>query len=365
MLPGAEDYSPAGALSVAGTDYNADAMSGSPDGNATGTLVDCGLGDSTCSGVADSLCLISRGDVSFADKVLNCEAGGGIGAIIYNNVSGPLLGTLGDTVTSIPSIGVSQADGTQLRGELDSSASVTVSSSEPYVRLDGTSMATPHVSGVAALVWSHFPTASNEEIRDALASSALDVNGDGRDNYFGYGIVQAYAALVALGGAGSECSSDADCDDGNVCNGDETCLSGSCASGSALSCDDGNECTDDTCDAALGCQSTAVADGTSCADSDICNGDEVCTAGSCGAAGVASAGTACSDGDACNGDETCDGSGSCVAGSALQCGADEICDSQDGCVSAPSCKASGDKCKSNSECCSGACYIGGGRPRCG
>ena len=48
-----------------------------------------------------------------------------------------------------------------------------------YTRLNGTSMATPHVSGAAALAWSARPEASYEEIRTALLEGADAVNGLG------------------------------------------------------------------------------------------------------------------------------------------------------------------------------------------
>jgi subtilisin family serine protease len=64
--------------------------------------------------------------------------------------------------------------------------------------LSGTSMATPHVSGVAALVWSHFPTKSAFEIRTALESTADDLGTAGRDNSYGYGLVNAKRAYDFL-----------------------------------------------------------------------------------------------------------------------------------------------------------------------
>lgn len=54
------------------------------------------------------------------------------------------------------------------------------------------------------------------------------------------------------------------CADANVCNGAETCTAGVCTAGTPLNCDDGNECTTDTCDPLLGCQSTPLPDGTPC-----------------------------------------------------------------------------------------------------
>lgn len=63
-----------------------------------------------------------------------------------------------------------------------------------YRSISGTSMATPHVAGVAALVWSFFPQCTNEQIRSVLNNTAKDKGSAGRDNFYGYGIVQAKAA---------------------------------------------------------------------------------------------------------------------------------------------------------------------------
>jgi len=61
-------------------------------------------------------------------------------------------------------------------------------------------MATPHVSGVAALIWSANPSWTNVQIREAMAATAMDLGEAGRDVYFGYGLVQAKDALNYLGG---------------------------------------------------------------------------------------------------------------------------------------------------------------------
>jgi len=61
----------------------------------------------------------------------------------------------------------------------------------------GTSMATPHVSGVAALIKSIHPDWSNEQIRHILRSSATDLGAPGRDEVYGYGKVNAHAALTS------------------------------------------------------------------------------------------------------------------------------------------------------------------------
>ncbi|MGD9404647.1 MAG: S8 family serine peptidase, partial [Anaerolineae bacterium] len=67
-----------------------------------------------------------------------------------------------------------------------------------YEAWGGTSMATPHVSGVAALLWSANPELTNVQIREAMDMTALDLGDPGRDVHYGYGLVQAYDALDYL-----------------------------------------------------------------------------------------------------------------------------------------------------------------------
>ncbi|WP_028108193.1 S8 family serine peptidase [Ferrimonas futtsuensis] len=178
-------------------------MDGSPIQSASGDLVDCGTGEASCA-ASGKICLIARGNVSFSDKVLNCESNGGIGAVIYNNEPGMLYGTLGEVATQIPSVGISDTDGAALQASLGS-ANLAVST-DHYAYFDGTSMATPHVVGVAALVWSNNPTCSNAELRSALSSTAEDLGAAGRDDAYGHGLVRAYDAHLALasctGGSG-------------------------------------------------------------------------------------------------------------------------------------------------------------------
>lgn len=176
-------------------------MAGSPVLTANAPLADFGIGDATSDTVNGKICLIQRGTIPFATKVTNCQLSGGVGAMIYNNVPGPLNGTLGTTVTSIPSVGLSDVDGATLKGLLGGSVAVNsyvkITSSN-YAYFSGTSMATPHVSAVAALVWSYFPSCTAREIFHALDQSAKDIDVPGRDDNTGHGLVQAGAALKYL-----------------------------------------------------------------------------------------------------------------------------------------------------------------------
>ena len=75
---------------------------------------------------------------------------------------------------------------------------------DKYGSLSGTSMATPHVAGAAALVWSYFPECSNHQIRNILALTAKDVGSSGCDDKTGFGLVQAKAAYDILDKHGCE-----------------------------------------------------------------------------------------------------------------------------------------------------------------
>jgi hypothetical protein len=67
----------------------------------------------------------------------------------------------------------------------------------------GTSMATPHVAGVAALLKSFKLNASPGEIRGAIELTAIDLGSSGRDNYYGHGLIDVEAAMNMLGGGGA------------------------------------------------------------------------------------------------------------------------------------------------------------------
>jgi len=61
--------------------------------------------------------------------------------------------------------------------------------------MQGTSMATPHVSGVVALMWALNPTLTNVEVRDMIQDTADPIEGTGSE--WMYGKVDAYAAVLA------------------------------------------------------------------------------------------------------------------------------------------------------------------------
>ncbi len=64
-----------------------------------------------------------------------------------------------------------------------------------YAWWSGTSMATPHVSGLAGLLFAQDPTRSNAEVRSIIEATVDDLGDAGFDSLYGYGRINAYAAI--------------------------------------------------------------------------------------------------------------------------------------------------------------------------
>lgn len=113
----------------------------------------------------------------------------------------------------------------------------------------------------------------------------------------------------------------ATCDDGDACTGQDLCDADAFCSGEALNCDDENVCTLDTCDPELGCVYVASLEG--CDDGDPCNGVETCDGNNACIAGPA---PECGDGTtngACG--EECDDGGTLDGdGCSAECLAEEV-----------------------------------------
>jgi subtilisin family serine protease len=65
-----------------------------------------------------------------------------------------------------------------------------------YALYQGTSMAAPHVTGVAALIKARNPGFTPADIRNRLLASAVDLGPPGPDDRFGYGVVNAFRAVT-------------------------------------------------------------------------------------------------------------------------------------------------------------------------
>jgi subtilisin family serine protease len=152
--------------------------------------------------VAGNIALIQRGDSSFASKVHKAQDAGAVAVIIFNNVAGNFNGTLGtarDDASNrdwVAGVSLSMADGQALVALGTPTVSV-INAVGDFNRFSGTSMATPHVSGCAALTWAANPSLTNQQVRDILKQTARDLGVPGTDPQYGAGLVDAAAAVRA------------------------------------------------------------------------------------------------------------------------------------------------------------------------
>lgn len=193
-----------GSASEGGVPYVANPLEFSPMGNISGPLVECGLADSTtsCPGKPASgawIAMVNRGVIAFADKVNNVKAQGASAAIIANNdTAAPDDAgsfTLGAAGSWIPTVSVSYNSGVAIRAGGLGNGSVSVTATD-YAYYNGTSMATPHATAVAAVAWSAKPSLTAVKIRSVLQNSSQDLGTAGRDVYYGFGLVRADLAAA-------------------------------------------------------------------------------------------------------------------------------------------------------------------------
>jgi thermitase len=64
-----------------------------------------------------------------------------------------------------------------------------------YTYMNGTSMATPYVAGLAALIWSEYPGYTNDQVEGRIEMTAVDLGAPGWDQDYGHGRIDAHAAL--------------------------------------------------------------------------------------------------------------------------------------------------------------------------
>jgi len=187
-----------------GTSHQSNILIGTAAGIVSGQICNCGLAtgldtENTCPDIVDgNIAHIRRGDITFAEKVAHAQSKGAIGAIISNNIPDNFFGTLGDG-SPLVVVSISQADGDELEllADIGITGSVSVTASL-YGYGSGTSMSTPHVSGAAALIFAAQGDISAADVRDILIDSAEDLGDPGRDDIFGYGLVDVNLAFEIM-----------------------------------------------------------------------------------------------------------------------------------------------------------------------
>lgn len=213
-------------------------------------FVYAGLGkaaDFTGKEISGKIALIERGELTFEEKIKNAKNAGAKAVIVYNNVEGQIPSYLGEIVGLIPSFRLSKEDGERLkelgegsftfeslrntktegdhladfssRGPVNGNydikpdivaPGVTIFSTTPefindpldgvnyenaYERMSGTSMASPHVAGVAALILQEHPEYTPFDVKSALMNTSDDLQGDNSVYEVGAGRIDAYQAV--------------------------------------------------------------------------------------------------------------------------------------------------------------------------
>ncbi len=203
---------PVAAVTFEGTTMTASTVQGSAAGEIDGPYVLCGLGrpEDFPPDTAGKVAVIERGDLTFNEKVRNAQVARAAAVILYNlddsdyqswtlvrpdcsNIAG-----CDDTTHVWPVVlAVSAADGQRLAASSPHVVAMGVWL-ENYRVMSGTSMATPHVSGTFALVWSLQPDAGASVVRDAILSTARPLAAPDPHPAYGYGLVDAYHAAKKI-----------------------------------------------------------------------------------------------------------------------------------------------------------------------
>ena len=177
-------------LDARGSGYTSDVARGVDWASSHGmNIVSMSLGSSSNSTTLADSC-----DAAAANGVLILAAAGnaGDGSTSTNEVSYPAY------LESVVSVGSTTSSDT-LSSFSNTNADVEVSApgssvrstykGSTYATLSGTSMATPHAAGAAAVLWSAASSPTADSVRTALQEHVVDLGASGRDNGFGYGRV--------------------------------------------------------------------------------------------------------------------------------------------------------------------------------
>jgi len=159
--------------------------------------------DYAAASCAGKTAVVMRGGPTFAQKVEEAMNAGCVAVIIHNHSPGNFNGTLGAATTTdgrpwIPAVSITLDEGLYLKDQIAARTTRTtlLNVAGNLAILSGTSMASPHAAGVAALVLSKNPALTPDQVRAILRASSVDLGPAGWDPVFGYGRVQARNAVA-------------------------------------------------------------------------------------------------------------------------------------------------------------------------
>ena len=216
-------YSSSADVSRDGVMIDVTGITGSPYNTLSGRLVDCGLGhpEEIPSSVRGRIALMKRGVLPFREKARNAKDAGAIAVVIYNDpglpnditnwtmvfrncdINGCTMPPEWENYEFPLTVGAPAEAAAKLQEWIGKSVTVGFRP-EDYGPMSGTSMATPHVAGSAAMLLSLAPNLNVAQILLALEKTAVDVDEKGWDLQTAWGLINlpAAAKFVAPGAFG-------------------------------------------------------------------------------------------------------------------------------------------------------------------
>jgi subtilisin family serine protease len=163
-------------------------------------VVNMSLGGPGGSGIYDSVVEYarSRGVVVVAAAGNSRQDGDPVN---YPGAAPGVLTVASSNVSNVTSSFSSTGPHVEVAAPGEAIASLGHTSATSYVRMSGTSMATPYTSAAAAMLLGARPDLTPTQVESALMSTARDIEAPGRDVKAGAGVIDPLAALQSLGSA--------------------------------------------------------------------------------------------------------------------------------------------------------------------